>query len=102
MHTLEGHSDWVSSAALSHDSALVVIGIGRSHCKDLGCEDSHVYHMLEDHSRSVNPVGFSHESRLVTLALGDHTVKVWDTKMVTYIYTSRDIAPVCLFCQLLT
>lgn len=77
LQTLEGHSNWVSSIAFSHDSTLLAsasydktIRIWRPHRGEF-------LQTLEGHSDWVTSVAFSHDSALLASASRDKTIRVW-------------------------
>src|SRR2546421_225481 len=81
LQTLEGHSNWVSSVAFSHDSARLAAGSRDNMVKICDASSGECLQTLEGHSYSVSSVAFSHDSARLASASGDNTVKIWDVKI---------------------
>ncbi|MEO1528801.1 MAG: protein kinase, partial [Planctomycetota bacterium] len=76
--SLEGHSDWVRSVAVSHDGRRVVSGSDDDTVKVWDLESGRELASLEGHSDWVRSVAVSHDGRRVVSGSDDDTVKVWD------------------------
>ena len=78
LQTLEGHSDFVSSIAFSHDSAQLASASDDETVKVWDASSGECLQTLEGHSDFVKSVAFSHDSAQLASASYDGTVKVWD------------------------
>ncbi|KAF1361606.1 HET-D [Lizonia empirigonia] len=87
LQTLEGHSDYVSSVAFSHDSTWLASASGDSTVKIWDASSGTCLHTLEGHSRYVSSVAFSHDSTWLASASDDSTVKIWDASSGTCLHT---------------
>jgi WD40 repeat protein len=76
--TLEGHSDWVTSVAFSHDSKLLASASRDQTVKIWDTSTGSLQQTLEGHSDWVASVAFSHDSKLLASASHDKTAKIWD------------------------
>jgi WD40 repeat protein len=78
LQTLEGHSDFVTSVAFSHDSQLLASASWDKTVKIWDATTGSCKQTLEGHSYFVTSVAFSHDSQLLASASQDNTVKIWD------------------------
>ncbi|XTI92244.1 WD40 repeat-like protein [Cenococcum geophilum] len=78
LQTLEGHSDYVSSVAFSHDSARLASASNDRTVKIWDASSGACLQTLEGHSDYVSSVAFSHDSARLASASDDGTVKIWD------------------------
>jgi WD40 repeat protein len=78
VHTLEGHSNGVTSVAISHDSLWVVTGSDDMTGKIWEASSGKSVHTLEGHSNRVTSVAISHDSRWVVTGSWDKTAKIWE------------------------
>jgi WD40 repeat protein len=78
LQTLEGHSDWVSSVAFSHDSTRLASASDDNTVKIWDASSGACLQTLEGHSGRVSSVAFSHDSTRLASASNDNTVKMWD------------------------
>ena len=76
LQTLEGHSDWVSLVAFSHDSTRIASASGDRTVKIWDANSGDCLQTLEGHSNWVSLVAFSHNSTRIALASHDKTVKI--------------------------
>jgi WD40 repeat protein len=79
LQTLEGHSRYVTSVAVSHDSTLLASASSDSTVKIWDASSGACLETLEGHSGYVTSVAFSHDSTRLASASSDSTVKIWDT-----------------------
>ncbi|KAL2864135.1 WD domain protein [Aspergillus lucknowensis] len=77
-HTLEGHSNWVSSVAFSGDGQLLASGSYDKTIKLWDPATGSLKHTLESHSNWVRSVAFSGDSQLLASGSDDKTIKLWD------------------------
>jgi WD40 repeat protein len=89
LHTLEGHSHWVSSVAFSHDSTKLASGSWDKTVKVWDASSGACLHTLEGHTNSVNSVAFSHDLTKLASASWDRTVKVWDASSGACLHTLK-------------
>ncbi|KAI0570382.1 vegetative incompatibility protein HET-E-1 [Pyrenophora tritici-repentis] len=78
LQTLEGHSNYVTSVAFSHDSAWLASASHDSTVKVWDASSGACLQTLEGHSNYVTSVAFSYDSAWLASASQDSTVKVWD------------------------
>ena len=77
MQTLEGHSDYISSVAFSHDSARLASASADKTVKIWDASNGECLQTLEGHSEWASSVAFSHNSARLASA-SDEMVKIWD------------------------
>ena len=87
LQTLEGHSDYVTSVAFSHDSTWLASASGDSNIKIWDASSGTCVRTLEGHSSYVTSVVFSHGSTRLVSASEDRTVKIWDASSGTCVHT---------------
>ncbi|KAF2626688.1 hypothetical protein BU25DRAFT_92842 [Macroventuria anomochaeta] len=78
LQTFEGHSNWVSSIAFSHDSTKLASASGDSTVKVWDASSGACLQTLTGHSSDVSSIAFSHDSTKLASASRDETIKVWD------------------------
>ncbi|KXX82867.1 Vegetative incompatibility protein HET-E-1 [Madurella mycetomatis] len=78
LQTLEGHSDWVSSIAWSHDGIQLASASHDQTIKIWEANTGRCISTLEDHSAWVSSVTWSHDGIRLASASGDYTIKVWE------------------------
>ena len=78
LRTLKGHSDWVTSVAISPDGRLALSGSDDNTVRVWNISDGEPLHTLRGHSADVNAVAFSPDSRRALSGSWDQTVKVWN------------------------
>jgi WD40 repeat protein len=87
VQTLEGHSDWVTSMAFSHDSTRLASASNDNTVKMWDARSGACVQTLEGHSHWVTSVAFSHDSTRLASASWDSTVKIWDASSGAYVQT---------------
>jgi WD40 repeat protein len=87
LQTLEGHSNFVTSVAFSHDSTRLASASDDRTVKVWDAASGACLEKLEGHSKKVNSVAFSHDSTRLASASDDRTVKVWDPASGTCLQT---------------
>ncbi len=82
VHTLDGHTDFVSSVAFSSDGKTLVSGSGRKDrtIKLWEVATGEALKTLSGHTNSVFAVAFSADRKLLVSASLDKTIKLWDTQ----------------------
>ncbi|KAB8253814.1 hypothetical protein BDV32DRAFT_157658 [Aspergillus pseudonomiae] len=79
LQILEGHSDWVNSAAFSPDGYTLVSGSRDSTVKLWDTTTGTERETLKGHSSSVYSVTFSPDGCTLVYSSGVSTIKLWDT-----------------------
>jgi WD40 repeat protein/serine/threonine protein kinase len=78
IRTLEGHSNWVTAAALTPDGGQIVSASYDRTLRVWDLESGRSLRTFEGHSREVNGVAITPDGRRAVSASGDTTLKVWD------------------------
>jgi WD40 repeat protein len=78
LQTLEGHRDWVSSVAWSHDATRLASASSDNTVKIWDPATGQCVSTLEGHSGWVSLVAWSHDATRLASASDDETVKIWD------------------------
>ena len=78
VHTMEGHSDWVSAVSVTPDGRYAVSGSydGTLRMWDLGSGES--VHTLEGHTDVVSAVSVTPDGSYAVSGSSDRTFRVWD------------------------
>jgi WD40 repeat protein len=77
LRTLEGHKNWVRSAAFSPDGGAIVSASSDKTVKIWDARTGQLLRTLEGHKGSVISAAFSPDGRFIASASGDKTVKIW-------------------------
>ena len=77
LKTLQGHADWVFSAAFSPDGRTVVSGSDDNTLKLWSVSGGECLKTLQGHTEPVFSVTFSPNGRTVVSGSGDSTLKLW-------------------------
>jgi WD40 repeat protein len=81
--TLEGHTDWVTSASFSPDGLRIVTASRDKTAKVWDAVSGALVLSLEGHTESVESVSFSPDgSRIVTAGGRDKTARIWNASSV--------------------
>ena len=78
LRTLEGHSEPVTSVALSADGRTIISGSAEGTIKVWDLESGDCLRTLQGHSWRVSSIALSADGRTIVSGSGDTTVKVWD------------------------
>ena len=77
IQTLEGHTDWVTSVAFSHDASHIVSGSWDNTVRVWQVATGQCIQTLEGHTDWVRSVAFSHDASHIVSGSWDNTVRVW-------------------------
>jgi WD40 repeat protein len=77
LHTLAGHTDWVTSAAFSPDGQRVVTASDDGTARVWDAATGQGLHTLAGHTDWVSSAAFSPDGRLVVTASADNTARTW-------------------------
>ena len=75
-----GHSDWISSCAISHDNKFIVSGSYDKTLKVWDSETGNCIRTLSGNSGSVYSCAISHDNKFIVSGSDDNTLKVWDSE----------------------
>jgi WD40 repeat protein len=78
IRVLEGHADWVTSVAFSHDDRLIVSGSRDCTVRVWDAATDTVRHVWSGYTSRVNAVALSPTSYTIALCYQDGTVRLWD------------------------
>ena len=78
--TLEGHSDYVRSVAISNDNTKVVTGSDDKTAKVWDIRTGKNLLTLEGHSGDVTSVAISNDNTKIVTGSSDKTAKLWDSQ----------------------
>jgi WD40 repeat protein len=78
LHTLTGHSSWVTGVAVSGEGRRAVSASFDQTLKVWDLETGRELHTLTGHSGGISGVAMSVDGRRAVSASHDHTLKVWD------------------------
>ncbi|KAL2198599.1 hypothetical protein P885DRAFT_32988, partial [Corynascus similis CBS 632.67] len=78
LQTLEGHSNWVTSVAWSHDASWLASASDDETVKIWDPLTGQCVSTFEGHSDSVSSVAWSHDASRLASASTDRTAKIWD------------------------
>jgi WD40 repeat protein len=78
LRVLEGHTDWVNSAALHADGRRVVTGSSDNTVRVWDLDTGACLRVLEGHTSSVRSVALHADGRRAVTGSHDNTVRVWD------------------------
>lgn len=77
LRTLQGHSGWVQSVAISHDGQFIASGSNDKTIKIWSWETGKLLTTFTGHLGSVNSVAFSPDRLFLVSGSDDKTVKIW-------------------------
>lgn len=77
--TLNGHTDEVTSIALSHDSHLLVSGSKDNTVRTWDVNTETEIHTCKAHTDNVNYVAINHDGSIIASGSDDTTIILWDT-----------------------
>ena len=78
--TLQGHTGWVRSVALSHDGRRLVSGSDDETIRIWDAETGVLQQTLQGHTGWVTSVAFSHDGRRLVSGSDDETIRIWDAE----------------------
>ena len=78
LHTLRGHTGWVTTLAFSRADKLLVSGSNDGTARVWSIASGQSLRTLTGHQAEINAVAFSPDARRVASASADLTVKIWD------------------------
>ncbi|MGB5960183.1 MAG: WD40 repeat domain-containing protein [Coleofasciculaceae cyanobacterium] len=77
LRTLDGHSYWVPSFAISPDGQTLVIGNGDKTIKIWHLQTGELIRTIEGHSLSVKSIAISPDGQTLVSGSRDKTIKIW-------------------------
>lgn len=77
VRTLQGHSDWTRSLAISPDGQTLVSGSFDNTIKLWSLSEGELINTLSDHSKGVFSVAISPDGQIVASGSWDETIKLW-------------------------
>ncbi|MGB3207593.1 MAG: WD40 repeat domain-containing protein [Crinalium sp.] len=80
LRTLEGHSHWVLSVAISSDGQTLVSGSADKTLKVWNLQTGKNIHTLKKHSSWVTAIAITPDGKSIVSGSADKTIKVWDLK----------------------
>jgi dipeptidyl aminopeptidase/acylaminoacyl peptidase len=85
--TLQGHKDWVSSAAFSPDGRHIATASWDNTARVWDAEKGQQLLALEGHERNVRSAAYSPDGQFIVTASDDSTARVWDAQTGQHLHT---------------
>lgn len=100
LHTLTGHSSWVTSVAISSNAQVCVSSSLDDTIKVWNLNTGESLSTLRGHTRAINAIAISRDNRTLISGSDDYTVKVWNLQngalLGTLLGHSRDVNAVAI------
>ncbi len=100
LHTLQGHTRWVTTVAMSGDGSLVASGGLDSTIKLWNGETGELLQTLTGHPKDVNCVAFTADRQIVISGSDDNTIRLWQVSTGKLLRTltghARDVSAIAL------
>ena len=78
INTLEGHTDWIYSVAISPDNTKIVSGSLDRSIRVWNIESGNLINTLEGHTYWVISVAINPDNKKIVSRSYDNTIKIWD------------------------
>lgn len=89
LHTLKGHSDWVSSLAITPDGETLISGSFDKSIKLWNLSTGTIIDTLSEHSKGVLTVTVSPNGQILGSGSFDETIKLWNLSTGKLIHTLK-------------
>jgi WD40 repeat protein len=87
LNSLQGHKDWVSSAAFSPDGQRIVTASWDNTARVWDAEKGQQLLALEGHERNVLSAVYSPDGQFIVTASDDSTARIWDAQTGQHLHT---------------
>lgn len=100
LHTIQGHSSWVMSVAISPNKQILVSGGLDDKIKIWNLQTGELLHALTGHSKGVNCLAISPDNNILVSCSDDDNIKIWSLTNGNLLHTisehSRDVNSVAI------
>jgi WD40 repeat protein len=77
LHTLKGHTNQVSSLAISYNGQIIASGSSDKTIKLWDLQTGELLHTLEGHSDGVTSLAISQNRKFIASGSQDKTIRIW-------------------------